>query len=167
MEQRILPSEKQSHVTGLDELSNHCQNPPSSTFVSLAQRTERYCSSASSLKLSISWHLLINSPPSPHPAAPVLLPLSGYYYSPKSGKGLGLRAANMICSMIEIALMSTPLSRVPGHIFKLVPASEVPSLPCLPQLLLFLQSTDQSYLLQENPPSCLCNPRVPCTGLLY
>lgn len=66
MEQRILPSVKQSHVPELDELSNHCQKPPSSTFVSLAQRTESCCSSVSSLKLSVSWHLLINSPPSPH-----------------------------------------------------------------------------------------------------
>lgn len=28
MEQRIFPSEKQSHVPGLDKLSNHCQEPP-------------------------------------------------------------------------------------------------------------------------------------------
>lgn len=28
MEQRIFPSEKQSHVPGIDKLSKHCQEPP-------------------------------------------------------------------------------------------------------------------------------------------
>lgn len=130
MKQSILPLEKESHAPELDELSNHCQEPPIQHLCRLGSEDRDL--------LLISFPHLVSSQESANkftsfspPASPLLLPLNGYYYSPKSGKRPGLRAANLICSMLEAALMSTSLSRVPGHIFMLVPWSGVPSLPCL------------------------------------
>lgn len=88
--------------------------------------------------------LASNKSTSSTPAASVLLPFSGYYYSPKTGNGQGFRAVNLTCSMLGTTLMPHPLY---GPIFMLffvlVPWSGVPSLPCLPQLLFIPQSTVQ------------------------
>lgn len=150
---------------------NHCLEPPALTSAGLAQRTEGCCSSVfllSSLpETKFQSASADKSTSFSPPTAPVLLSLSSYYYSPKSSKGQELRADNLICYMLGSALMSIPLSRVPGHIFMpFLCANSLdypPCLACLNSPSSFKARIKVLFPRKVHPHAY--NPRNPCTCL--